>query len=90
MNMQNRILKTFGKWVIDTRGHKEASSAVPNEETKKSFAHGEELAAITMALHLYLNANRDEESEIITFAPLAPRYAPWAQKSLVMKRVVRK
>jgi len=50
----------------------------------------EEIAAITMGLHLYLNANRDEESEIITIDMPSARYSPWALKSLVMKRVVRR
>jgi hypothetical protein len=51
---------------------------------------GEDIAAIGLALHLYLNTNRDEESEIITIDMPLARYSPWALKSLVMKRVVRK
>jgi len=66
------------------------TTTVLTEETKKEFDNGEELAAIAMAIHLCMNANRDEESEILTFNTMAPRYAPWAQKSLVMKKVVRK
>jgi len=50
----------------------------------------EEIAAIGMALHLYLNSNRDEESEIITIDMPSAHYSPWALKSLVMKRVVRR
>jgi hypothetical protein len=95
------MLKSFGKWVTDTRNKMIAQRAAKREAAKTAmFAqsekankpqdNGEELAAITMALHLYLNANRDEESEIITFDTTAPRYSPWAQKGLVMKRVVRK
>jgi hypothetical protein len=52
--------------------------------------NNEEVAAIAMALHLYLNANRDEESEIITIDMPSAHYSPWALKSLVMKRVVRR
>jgi hypothetical protein len=53
----------------------------PNNETA---------AAIAMALHLYSNSNRDEESEIITIDMPSARYSPWALKSLVMKRVIRR
>jgi hypothetical protein len=43
-----------------------------------------------MAMHYYLNAYRDEESEVITIDMPSARYSPWAQKNLVMKRVERK
>ena len=95
------MLKSFGKWLTEMRQKRlaykqeqrelkaaQVAAVVPNEETKGSG--GEEIAAIAMALHLYLNANRDEESEIITFDPLAPRYSPWAQKNLVMKKVAKR
>ncbi|MCL2290906.1 MAG: hypothetical protein FWC34_09440 [Bacteroidetes bacterium] len=96
------MLKSFGKWLTETRSKylerkekklefkaAQAASAALDEEAKE-LGNSEELAAIAMALHLYLNANRDEESEVITFDTLAPRYSPWAQKGLVMKRVVKK
>jgi hypothetical protein len=50
----------------------------------------EKVAAIAAALHLYFNSNRDEESEIITIDMPSAHYSPWALKSLVMKRVVRR
>lgn len=95
------MLKSFGKWITDTRSKIIAQKAAKLEAAQvaalarikginKPQDNGEELAAITMALHLYLNANRDEESEIITIDMPSPRYSPWAQKGLVMKRVVRK
>jgi len=93
------MLKSFGKWLTEMRQkyweHKQqkrelkaaqAAAALLEEEPKEP-GNSEEIAAIAMALHLYLNANRDEESEVITFDPMAPRYSPWAQKNLVMKRV---
>jgi hypothetical protein len=96
------MLKSLGKWLTETRSkyleHKQkkselkaaqTASVVLDEETKE-LGNSEELAAIAMALHLYLNANRDEESEVITFDTLAARYSPWAQKSLVMKRVIKR
>lgn len=51
---------------------------------------GEELAAITMALHLHITGQHDEESEIITIESPSAHYSPWSQKSLVMKRVNRR
>ena len=51
---------------------------------------GEELAAITMALHLFFNSQHDEESEVITIDMPSKHYSPWSQKNLVMKRVVRR
>jgi len=96
------MLKSFGRWLTETRQKYledkqkkrelkavQATSVALDEETKE-LGNSEELAAIAMALHLYLNANRDEESEVITFDTMAPRYSPWAQKSLVMKRVVKR
>jgi len=50
----------------------------------------EEIAAISLAIHLFLNSHKDEESEIITIDMPSARYSPWALKSLVMKRVIRK
>jgi len=57
---------------------------------KETKNNNEEIAAIGMALHLYLNSNRDEESEVITIDMPSAHYSPWALKSLVMKRVVRR
>jgi len=57
---------------------------------KNTVNNKEEIAAIGMALHLYLNTNRDEESEVITIDMPSAHYSPWALKSLVMKKVVRR
>jgi len=97
------MLKALGKWVTELRQknlehkHKrheqqasKSSSAVFDERVEDEFSNSEELAAITMALHFYLNANRDEESEIITIEMPQARYSPWAQKNLVIKRVERR
>ena len=97
------MLKAFGKWLTELRGDYAAykckrrdrkvvksSPAVVVGSMENGFHNTEELAAITMALHIYLNANRDEESEIITIEMPAARYSPWAQKNLAMKRVVRR
>ncbi|MCL2436109.1 MAG: OadG family protein [Lentimicrobiaceae bacterium] len=97
------VLKSLGKRALEMRrkylNHKrkrledKAAKLTPValvEETNEEPDRGEKAAAITMALHLYLNANRDEESEIITIEMPPARYSPWAQKNLVMKRVTRR
>jgi predicted HTH transcriptional regulator len=59
-------------------------------EDRKALNNNEEIAAIALALHFHLNSYRDEESEIITIDMPSAHYSPWALKSLVMKRVVRR
>jgi len=61
-----------------------------DKKENKAFENTEDIAAITMALHLHLNSYRDEESEVITIDMPSAHYSPWALKSLVMKRVVRR
>ena len=39
-----------------------------------------EIAAISMALHLYMNDMHDEESNIITIKRIERRYSPWNSK----------
>ena len=39
-----------------------------------------EIAAISMALHLYLSDFHDEESNIITIKRIERRYSPWSSK----------
>jgi len=80
------IMKFFNK-----KNKKEVEIQEPESSLQmQNGIKDEEVAAITMGLHLYLNANRDEESEVITIDMPSARYSPWALKSLVMKRVVRR
>lgn len=39
-----------------------------------------EIAAISMALHLFLSDPHDEESNIITIKRIERRYSPWSSK----------
>jgi hypothetical protein len=50
----------------------------------------EEVAAIMMGLHLYLEESHEKESEIITIETPSIHYSPWAQKQFVFKKVQRK
>lgn len=45
----------------------------------KSFT-GEEAAAISAALHLYLNELHDEENPILTIKQEKKNYSPWSSK----------
>ena len=92
------MLKIFGYAATrrDRKAKKEqvASSAAATSATDMAANEvgptGEELAAITMALHMYLNSMHDEESEVITIDMPSKHYSPWSQKNLVMKRVERR
>ncbi|MBO4644960.1 MAG: OadG family protein [Bacteroidales bacterium] len=71
------------------------ASGTPDEEEAAAIAmaldqmtgpeNGEELAAISMALYLYLNSNHDYESEVLTFDHSAD-YATWGQKHFNFKK----
>jgi Na+-transporting methylmalonyl-CoA/oxaloacetate decarboxylase gamma subunit len=41
---------------------------------------GDISAAISMALHLYLNDMHDEETNVITISRIQRRYSPWSSK----------
>ncbi|MDL2312114.1 OadG family protein [Bacteroidales bacterium OttesenSCG-928-B11] len=62
------------------------SAAAPAIKSAKEDFTGEELAAITMALHLHLSGQHDEESEIITIETPSAHYSPWSQKELTFRR----
>lgn len=48
------------------------------EEIKDISAN--EIAAISMALHLFMNEMHDEESNVITIKRIERRYSPWNSK----------
>lgn len=41
---------------------------------------GEEIAAIAMALHLYLDELHDQESGVLTIKRISKAYSPWSSK----------
>lgn len=53
-----------------------AGIEIPNENT----VSGEETAAISMALHLFLGALHDEESGVLTIKKVSRTYSPWSSK----------
>jgi len=88
------IANILGKWanvkIFNTSVDNEVEAEIEVKKENINELSSEKVAAITMALHLYLNAYRDEESEVITIDMPSAHYSPWAQKHLVMKRVVRR
>lgn len=54
------------------------------EEQKGQVAQenttGEEMAAISMALHLYKSAIHDHESAVLTINKMGKNYSPWSSK----------
>lgn len=93
------MLKIFGHYANKAEKKNKAAqaSATPvatatatNDTKEDESATGEEIAAVAMALHLFLNSQHDEESEIITIDNPSKPYSPWSQKNLVMKRVQRR
>ena len=61
-----------------------------NEETKNGSLSGEEAAAISMALHLYLNEMHDVENRILTITKISKRYSPWNSKIYSVTRGLNK
>lgn len=43
-------------------------------------ASGEEIAAISMALHLHFSAMHDQESGVLTIKKVSRAYSPWSSK----------
>lgn len=66
INVRN-ILKKEGK----------ITSEAPSS---KKVLTGDENAAISMALYLFLNELHDEESRVITIKRTERRYSPWSSK----------
>lgn len=83
-----KISTALWKWWKKMKTH--TNTITSDTQIIVSQEKNEDIAAIGMALHLYLNEYRDEESEIITIDMPSAHYSPWAQKHLVMKKVVRK
>ena len=72
--------------------HNKTMNALKNNESKAANistdtvvsdnkANNGEIAAIGIALHLYLNDNiHDDESNVITIKRIQRRYSPWSYK----------
>jgi len=85
------IMKLFAKLV---KKKKVAPVVAETNKTIKKTSGknitNEEVAAIMMGLHLYLEESHEKESEIITIDTPSIHYSPWAQKQFAFKKVQRK
>ena len=82
-------LKDFG-YLDKFKNRKTRTDGERNQTEVKSsitdyVAEDENMAAITMAIHLYTSQMHDEESEVITFEDFSRPYSPWSQKHLLFK-----
>lgn len=50
---------------------------------------GQEVAAISMALHLFLSDIHDQESNVITIKRIERRYSPWNSKIYGLTNIIR-
>jgi len=53
----------------------------------KQQLEAETLAAISVAIHLYLNSKHDEESQALTIKTISRRYSPWSSKIYSMNNL---
>lgn len=73
-------LITFLQNRIKALTDKKVKAFVNKEPVTDEFLTGEEAAAISMALHLYVNELHDEENRILTIKKISRRYSPWNSK----------
>ncbi|MEA4974226.1 MAG: OadG family protein [Paludibacter sp.] len=57
--------------------------------TPEKILSGNEIAAISMALHLFMNDVHDEESNVITIKRIERRYSPWNSKIYGLTNLIR-
>ncbi len=53
---------------------------IPSEKVKKEAFTGEVAAAISAAIHMYLNEQHDNENAILTIKQARKMYSPWSSK----------
>lgn len=63
-----------------TRKKTKKANADASVEVHDKELTGEEIAAISMALHLFMTDVHDEESNVITIKRIERRYSPWSSK----------
>lgn len=64
--------------ILNASKKKQVKAGTKVEEIKDIPAN--EIAAISMALHLFMNDMHDEESNVITIKRIERRYSPWNSK----------
>ncbi|MEA4983510.1 MAG: OadG family protein [Paludibacter sp.] len=80
-NMSKKSLKKLTK----KNTHPDKTSETVHEKELT----GQEVAAISMALHLFLSDIHDQESNIITIKRIERRYSPWNSKIYGLTNIIR-
>jgi glutaconyl-CoA/methylmalonyl-CoA decarboxylase subunit delta len=71
------LFSTQRKKLLAMRSEKEIK---PNDKKEDEFLTGEEAAAISMAISLYVNELHDVENRVLTITKISRRYSPWNSK----------
>lgn len=74
--------------ILNSAKKKQVKAGKKIEEIKDIPAT--EIAAISMALHLFMNDMHDEESNVITIKRIERRYSPWNSKIYGLNNTIRR
>lgn len=69
----------------DKKPKKKPESLSVNSEPE-SYTSGEQIAAVSAAVYLFLEEAHDEENAIVTINSVAKNYSPWSSKIYVTHR----
>ncbi len=72
------LFEIVQKIMIHQTGKKQVKTGKTKEEVVHTNAN--EIVAISVALHLFLNDTHDKESNVITIKQIEKRYSPWNSK----------
>jgi hypothetical protein len=64
---------------IRLRKKQQADGSAVDQEAGRGIS-GETIAAVSLALHLYLSEFHDQESGVITIKKVSKAYSPWSSK----------
>ncbi len=73
------LFEAIQSYTIYSSKKKQVKAGIKPEEVIEEIA-ANEIAAISMALHLLMNELHDNESNIITIKRIERRYSPWNSK----------
>ncbi|SFU76026.1 sodium pump decarboxylases, gamma subunit [Pustulibacterium marinum] len=62
---------------------KPAPKPTTSETSTKSYVSGEQMAAVSAAVYLFLEEAHDQENAIVTINSVAKNYSPWSSKIYV-------
>ncbi len=60
---------------------------VPQTVKMEVYTSGEQMAAVSAVVYLYLEETHDEENAIVTISKVSKSYSPWSSKIYVTHRL---